>query len=666
MEDILKKHSNKLTSCMPQVKRYADNLNALTTWWDKVALIGKLNSHNVASIILDDLHQTKVKFRDFQSTLLGHLLFEQFKKVIVGSSAKSQVTIDIIIRNLFERTADIGFLATDDDIRRFLLEKKTDNQRLFIKNRLDEYVKKYSVYDEVVILDPKGNVLANLNEENNITYCKSELLQKTLDTKEDYVETFGYSDIRPNKVHSLIYSYKITKNNDKQSAVIGILCLCFRFNNEMESIFNHFSDNSNNILLLMNEENKVISSSNPELIAINTPFSFNEKPQLLTYLSQGFLVSCSRSNGYQGFSGLGWWAMAMTPLNSAFPETAEEIAKISTNINGSALFSNVLKDIYITSKIINDDLSLVVLNGQITSLKQNAAEFMPVLEVIKQIGESTASIFSDSINNLQSIVISSYMNDASFMAALAVNIMDRNLYERANDCRWWALTSVFQETLAQPNISSDEQQKITETLIYINNLYTVYTNLYIFDTNEIIIAVSNINETHLIGKKLEGSSGATEALKLENSQQYSVSDFIKTPLYENRPTYIYNAAIKENNKILGGIGIVFDSEPELSAMLYDTLPKNEKGDTRDDCFGMFVDSSANIIAVTKNSLLQVGDILDLPSYLFTLKPETKVAEAHFLNDKEYIVGIAASSGYREYKTIGDYKNDILAFMFIPV
>ncbi len=33
---------------------------------------------------------------------------------------KSQVAIDILIRNLFERRADIGFLATDDDIRLFL------------------------------------------------------------------------------------------------------------------------------------------------------------------------------------------------------------------------------------------------------------------------------------------------------------------------------------------------------------------------------------------------------------------------------------------------------------------------------------------------------------------------------------------------------------------
>jgi len=34
--------------------------------------------------------------------------------------AKAQVAVDIVIRNLFERTADIGFLATDDDIREFI------------------------------------------------------------------------------------------------------------------------------------------------------------------------------------------------------------------------------------------------------------------------------------------------------------------------------------------------------------------------------------------------------------------------------------------------------------------------------------------------------------------------------------------------------------------
>jgi hypothetical protein len=35
------------------------------------------------------------------------------------------------------------------------------------------------------------------------------------------------------------------------------------------------------------------------------------------------------------------------------------------------------------------------------------------------------------------------MADCLSGASLAINIMDRNLYERANDCRWWALDPVI-------------------------------------------------------------------------------------------------------------------------------------------------------------------------------------------------------------------------------
>ena len=41
------------------------------------------------------------------------------KKAVLSLRSDARVTIDILIRNLFERTADIGFLATDSEIRRF-------------------------------------------------------------------------------------------------------------------------------------------------------------------------------------------------------------------------------------------------------------------------------------------------------------------------------------------------------------------------------------------------------------------------------------------------------------------------------------------------------------------------------------------------------------------
>ena len=62
-----------------------------------------------------------------------------------------------------------------------------------------------------------------------------------------------------------------------------------------------------------------------------------------------------------------------------------------------------------------------------------------------------------------------------------------------------------------------------------------------------------------------------------------VSDFSLTPLYANRFTYIYGAAIfsLKGKGSVGGVGIVFDSEPQFAAMLRDSLPRDTSGKIRD-------------------------------------------------------------------------------------
>ncbi|MEB0284817.1 hypothetical protein, partial [Sphingomonas sp. 10B4] len=62
-----------------------------------------------------------------------------------------------------------------------------------------------------------------------------------------------------------------------------------------------------------------------------------------------------------------------------------------------------------------------------------------------------------------------------------IDIMDRNLYERANDCRWWALTPDIQLLMADAFINGemgdDDTQVITRILESINALYTAYSRL---------------------------------------------------------------------------------------------------------------------------------------------------------------------------------------------
>ena len=71
-----------------------------------------------------------------------------------------------------------------------------------------------------------------------------------------------------------------------------------------------------------------------------------------------------------------------------------------------------------------------------------------------------------------------------------MDVMDRNLYERANDCRWWALNATFRRVLSTDSISALDQIKCSEILSYINGLYTVYDSLILFDQQGRVVAVS--------------------------------------------------------------------------------------------------------------------------------------------------------------------------------
>jgi len=68
--------------------------------------------------------------------------------------------------------------------------------------------------------------------------------------------------------------------------------------------------------------------------------------------------------------------------------------------------------------------------------------------------------------------------------------MDRNLYERANDCRWWALTTKFRILLDKNPKTKDHLKMMADILVYIHELYTVYDCLFIYDDKGKVIALS--------------------------------------------------------------------------------------------------------------------------------------------------------------------------------
>lgn len=671
----IKRELYPIIKYIEDVDKYKDELGTLSSSWDMLALLGQLGDINI------DIGKTKENFLNLTSTLLNHLSFQQIKKVTQEMRFKSQVTIDVLIRNLFERTADIGFLATDDDIRLFLenFVSKYDENSLVIKQeiqkRFKEYVSKYSVYFDIVLFDVHGKIVVRLNEDINLEKVDTSFIQKVLNTSDDYIESYKYHDFLPQYKKSLVYSYKVTKSNDSGSKDLGVLALCFRFTDEMNAIFGNLVDAKNKeCLTILDEDGYVIASSDKEHInlGVKLPIVLNENYKIVSYAGRDYIAKTCETNGYQGFYGLKWYGHIMIPLEYAFLSDELNSLVVDENIINSMMeneqhFSKELKEVFYNSKTIQDNLIRVIWNGNIVQSKLNSTNREFSRALLNEIG-ITGNKANSSLDNLNQTIISSILKDCEFLSSLAIDIMDRNLYERANDCRWWALNSYFKEALDDYSTISEKKEEISSILKYINDLYTVYSNLIIFDKNGKIIAVSNEKEQYLIGKILT-QDWIEKTLTLKDTSKYCVSKFEKTNLYENESTYIYCSAIrslKDDNDVVGGIAIVFDSSAQFYTMLDEILPKDIYGNKQKGVYAFFTDKNKQIIATTSTNF-EVNSYLDIDDSFFKLKNGQNLSRIIEFRGNYYAVGVKCSSGYREYKSaVDDYKNDVLSFVFILI
>ena len=671
----VKKELYPIIKHIEDVDKYKEELGRLSTSWDMFALLGQLGDINI------DIGKTKENFLNLTSTLLNHLSEQQIKKVTQEIKFKAQVAIDILIRNLFERTADIGFLATDDDIRNFIqnyVSKYNENSVILrdnIQKRFKEYVSKYSVYFDIVVLDNHGKLLVRLNDDIKTEKTDLAFVNKVLNSDEDYLETYGFHDFIPQYKKSLVYSYKVTKTNNQNSENLGVLCLCFKFTDEMNGILTNLIDTKNKeCITILDEDGFVIASSDRDHIKLGAklPIVLNEEFKLISFAGRDYIAKTCETNGYQGFKGLKWYGHIMIPLEYAFLSDELNSKEVDDNIINAMMeneqhFSKELKEVFNNSQTIQDNLTRVIWNGNIAQSKLNSVNREFSKSLLNEIG-IVGNKANSSLENLNQTIITSILKDSEFLSSLAIDIMDRNLYERANDCRWWALNSYFREAFDDYSTLHDKKDEISEILKYINDLYTVYTNLIFFDKNGKVIAVSNRNEEFLVGRVLT-QDWVSKTLSLKDTSKYCVSKFEKTVLYDNQSTYIYSSAIRslKNEAIVtGGIAIVFDSKPQFSAMLDDTLPRDTQGEKLSGVFALFTNKEKQIIS-SSNEDFEVDSYLNIDDSFFDLKNSHGLSKIIEFDNKYYAIAAKCSNGYREYKSrVDDYKNDVLCFVFIYI
>ena len=99
---------------MRAIDDYRQVFDRLQASWDTLTLLGQLSGNAT------EMSGTRSAFETLTASLLGHLAKETRDKAMADLRIKAQNAIDVLVRNLFERTADIGFLSTDTAVREFM------------------------------------------------------------------------------------------------------------------------------------------------------------------------------------------------------------------------------------------------------------------------------------------------------------------------------------------------------------------------------------------------------------------------------------------------------------------------------------------------------------------------------------------------------------------
>ena len=655
---------------MRDVVRCDESLRELNLTWRMIEASAKVNCAQEARGILPMMSATREGFERLEQELVTCLVQERVDTVLQSVGTRARHVVDIVVRNLFERTADVGFLATDRDLCDYLAGAAHD--RAYITARLRAYRDKYTVYDDILLLDTQGEVMAQIDDARPVPRSGDELVARTL-ASDAYVETCRPSDLRPGRRNALIYSRRM---HDASGRVVGLLCLSFNFDDEMAGIFRSRRDREErSVMLLLDGDNAVMASSDELWIPVGTrvPTHHDGAPQLLVFSGREYLVQSYLPQGYQGYPGpRGWQGQVMIPVDVAFTGRRDEALRhLDPEVSQGLLtharqFCPPLFSIVTAAQAIRR----VVWNGQVMTAShgdgQDLSKLKAVLDQVSEAGARTDALFTRSIHDLYDTVLSATLRRAEFVTRLQVDLLDRNLYERSDDCRWWALAPELRRGLAHAGQPGAPDAGALSTLLEaINALYTVYTRLVVYDAQGRIVAATQPEQpdgSSVLGQGIEVDT-LQAVMALPHAQAYHVTPFRATPLYGERPTYVYHAAIRhpeDERRVVGGIGIVFDAEPEFKAMLGDALHGRGVG-----CTAVFTDRSGRVLA-SVDPALPVGSTLALPAEMAALAAGAVASRIVEHRGQYAVMACSASCGYREFKVSDGYREDVIAVMFEPL
>ena len=224
----------------------------------------------------------------------------------------------------------------------------------------------------------------------------------------------------------------------------------------------------------------------------------------------------------------------------------------------------------------------------------------------------------------------------------AIEIIDRNLYERTCDVRWWATDSAVVDALADP--SGERIAFAEKRLGVILGAYTVYLDLWLCDLDGNVIANGRTDRFRVVGQNVAHTKWFREARTLRSGDDYVAGDVENQPLLGNAQVATYCASVREggkaNGKPTGVLAIHFDWEPQARAIV-----QGVRVGAADKARVLLVDSNFRVIAASDDKgILTERVALSLGGKSCGFYQDRSGAQIAF----------HATPGYETYKGLGWY------------
>jgi uncharacterized protein YukE len=228
------------------------------------------------------------------------------------------------------------------------------------------------------------------------------------------------------------------------------------------------------------------------------------------------------------------------------------------------------------------------------------------------------------------------------LARNAVEIMDRNLYERSCDVRWWATDSAMVAVLEQND--ADARAYATQRLATILRSYTVYLDLWVADRSGRVIANGRPDRYRdVVGLDVSRAEWFRKGLETADADAFAVCDVNTVPALGGAQVATYATAIRAGGELrgrpLGVLGIFFDWQPQAQAIVEGvSLSDDERMRTK----VMLLDSAHRVIASTDKGAF---------GKLYPIKPTKPWG---FTVERGRIVAFGLTPGYETYRGLGWY------------